>query len=67
MSSYNSGDRVRANRDVGNIFDSTVYEGAVGEVLEPTMFGEHYKVRFGNEVHEVPAEDIRRDGGGIFD
>lgn len=67
MSDFREGDQVKANRDVGGIFDSNVSEGSTGEVLGSTLFGDHYQVRFGSTVHEVSAEDIRRDGGGLFD
>lgn len=67
MSEYNRGDKVEATRDVGGLLGS-VSAGSQGEVLGSTLFGDHYEVRFGDQVVEVPKDDIkRRGGGGIFD
>lgn len=58
---YTSGDKVQATRDTGGVFGSETTRGQSGTVLDSTMFGEHYKVRWDDgHVSEVSTDELKR-------
>lgn len=57
---YSSGEKVQAVRDTGGVFGSETTQGQSGTVLESTMYGDHYKVRWDDgHVSEVSSDDLK--------
>ena len=52
---------MQAARDTGGVFGSETTRGQSGTVLDSTMFGDHYKVRWDDgHVSEVSSDELKR-------